>query len=143
MSEHDSKETPCQWAMVKDGFLWFPSWQANAFYGFRRWLFMVSVVAGNICLWFQSLAFLMVSGCYRTVAASPMETVSFLTPGRFRDELSIYIYIYIYIHTYIHVYIYIYIYIHTHIVNIISTAAIVATKTPLRKMPTHMDSTAT
>ena len=37
----------------------------------------------------------MVSGCYRTAAVSPTETVK-ETPGRFRDELSIYIYIYMY-----------------------------------------------
>ena len=39
MPERDSKETPCQRAMVKDVFLWFPSWQANVAYGFHRWLF--------------------------------------------------------------------------------------------------------
>ena len=77
----------------------------NVVYGFRRWflygfrrgkerLFMVSVVG-----------FFMVSGCYRTAAVSPMETVkkenTKKETERFQDELSIYIYIYIYIHTYI------------------------------------------
>ena len=42
------------------------------------------------------VGFLMVSGCYRTAAVSPMGTVK-KTPGRFRDELSTYIYIYIHI----------------------------------------------
>ena len=60
------------------GCLWFPSWQGT--------FFMVSVVG-----------FLMISGCYRTAAASPMETVK-KPPGRFRDELNIHKYIYIYIH---------------------------------------------
>ena len=57
------------------GFLWFPSWQENCCYGFRRWLlngfrrgkehlFMVSVVG-----------LFMASGCYRTAAFSPMETI--------------------------------------------------------------------
>ena len=56
-------------------------------YGFRRgrktFLFMVSIVVSfvvsvvsrNGCLWFPPLFLLMVSGCYRTAAFSPMETV--------------------------------------------------------------------
>ena len=35
------------------------------------------------------VGFLMVSGCYRTAAVSPMETVR-KPPERFQDELSIY-----------------------------------------------------
>ena len=63
----------------------------------------------------------MASGCYRTAAISPMETVKKKnTSGRFRDELSIYIYMYMCIYIYICVvcvcvcvcmYVYIYIYI--------------------------------
>ena len=64
---------------------WFPSWQGT--------LLMVSVVG-----------LLMVSGCYRTAAVSPMETVN-KTSGRFRDELSIYIYIYMCIYIYIYMYV--------------------------------------
>ena len=65
--------------------------------GFRRWFFMVSVLAGKHCLWFPSLGLFMVSvvarnvvlygfrrcffcfmasGCYRTATVSPMETVN-------------------------------------------------------------------
>ena len=121
-------------------FWWLPSWQETLFYGFRRCfllygfrrgrktffvyvsvvgLCMVSVVARNVFVYGFRRWFSMVSGCYRTAAVSPMETVK-QTPGRFRDELSIYkhIYIYIYIYTYvlcihiIHTLIYIYIYIY-------------------------------
>ena len=35
-------------------FLWFPSSQETFLSGFRRWLFMVSVAAGNVFLWFPS-----------------------------------------------------------------------------------------
>ena len=99
MSERNSKETPCQRAMVKDDFCYgFRRGRQTFFDVFRRWFFygfrrgrkrfsMVSVVG-----------LLMVPGCYRTAAASPMETVNKKTPGRFRDELSMYIYIYIYIY---------------------------------------------
>ena len=59
---------------------------------------MVSVVARNVFSWFPSFFVFMVSGCYRTAALSPMETIKKETSGRFRDELSIYIYIYIYIY---------------------------------------------
>ena len=67
-------------------FVWFPSLIC----------FMVSVVArnvcamvaGNVCAMVSVVGFLMVTGCYRTAAASPMETVK-KTPGRFRDDLSI------------------------------------------------------
>ena len=72
--------------MFKVGFR--PSWQGTFSYGFRRGkerFLMVSVVG-----------FFMVSGCYRTAAVSPMETVR-KPPERFQDELSIYIYI-AYIH---------------------------------------------
>ena len=81
---------------------------------------MVSVVAGKHFLWFPSLfvngfrrgreRFLMVSGCYRIAAVSPMETLITKTPGRFHDELRIYTHIYIY-DTYVYIYIYIYIFI--------------------------------
>ena len=37
--------------------------------------FMVSVVAGNDFFMVSVVGFLMVSGCYRTAAVSPMETV--------------------------------------------------------------------
>ena len=57
---------------------WFLSWQGTFFYGFRRCYFMDS-------------------GCYRTAAVSPMETVN-KTSGRFRDELSNHIYVYMYIY---------------------------------------------
>ena len=43
------------------------------------------------------VGFCMVSGCYRTAAVSPMETVK-KTPERSQDELSIYIYIVIHTH---------------------------------------------
>ena len=38
-------------------FVWFPSSQETFFNGFRRGLFMVSVVAGKLVLWFPSLDF--------------------------------------------------------------------------------------
>ena len=70
---------------------------------------MVSVVARNDLLWFPSLVVVMVSGCYRTAALSPMETIVMVfiknnrkTSGRFCEELNMYMYIYIYI--YIHMY---------------------------------------
>ena len=45
--------------------LWFLSWQG---------MFCCSIV---LCLWFPSLLILfMVSGCYRTEAVSPMETIT-------------------------------------------------------------------
>ena len=75
--------------------VWFPSWQENVVYDFRRWLFNGFRLGKNVCLWFPSLFVLMVSGCYKTAAVSPMETVNINMC--FRDELSIYIYIYIYI----------------------------------------------
>ena len=63
-------------------------------------LFMVSIVAGSVFFMASIVGFLMVSGCYRTAAVSPMETIK-KTPRRFRDELSIIIYIYdIYIYIY-------------------------------------------
>ena len=70
-------------------------------------LFMVSAVAGNVFFCFCVLLFvvlflylcyfltvsivvifcvLMVSGCYRAAAVSPMETVN-KTPGCFQDDL--------------------------------------------------------
>ena len=52
---------------------------------------MVSVVARNVFNGFRRFFLKMVSGCYRTAALSPMETIK--TSGRFRDEISIYIYI--------------------------------------------------
>ena len=72
---------------------------------------MVSVVAGNVCLWFPSLVvvwfpswqgtffmvsvvgFLMVSGCYRTAAVSPMENREKNTRTFPRRTKYIYIYI--------------------------------------------------
>ena len=40
MSERDSKEIPCQRAMVKDVFCYgFRRGRQALFYGFRRWLF--------------------------------------------------------------------------------------------------------
>ena len=65
--------------------------------GFRRWFFMVSVVAGKRCFMVSVVGCFMVSGCYRTAAVSPMEAVKNTkqTSGRFRDGLSVYIYIYI------------------------------------------------
>ena len=75
-------------------------------------LFRVSVVAGNVFLFMVSVVgFLMVSGCYRTAAVSPMENVK-KTPGRFRDELSIYAYMYICIYVYLHICICMYMYVH-------------------------------
>ena len=53
------------------------------------------------------VGFFMVSGCYRTAAVSPMETVR-KPPERFQDELSIHIYIYIHMCVYTYIYIYIY-----------------------------------
>ena len=41
------------------------------------------------------VVFFMVSGCYRTAAVSPMETVR-KPPERFQDELSTHIYMYMY-----------------------------------------------
>ena len=105
MPERDNKETPCQRAMVKDGFLivsavagkrcfygfrrcflWFPSWQGTFLYGFRRWFF-------------NGFRVLQDRGCVSDGNRKK-------TPGRFRDELRMYIYIYIYIHTYTYIYIY-------------------------------------
>ena len=60
--------------------LWFPPWQGTfSFYGFRR--------------------FLMVSGCYRTAAVSPMETVKRNARTFPRQTKWVCVYIYIYTHT--------------------------------------------
>ena len=89
------------------------------FYGFRRgrktFLFMVSVVgffvvssvARNFCM-ASVVVCLMVSGCYRTAAFSPMETVKQKTSGRFRDELSICTYYSYYYYCYYYYYYYYY-----------------------------------
>ena len=56
-------------------FIWFPSWQENVCLWFPPlFCLMVSHVARNVFVWFPSF-FLMVSGCYKTAAVSPMETV--------------------------------------------------------------------
>ena len=47
----------------------------NVCYGFRRWLLNGFRRGKERYLWFPSLVF-MVSGCYRTAAFSPMETVN-------------------------------------------------------------------
>ena len=73
MSERDTKEIPCQRAMVKDGFLlWFPPWQANVFLWFpslvflwfpswQETFFMVSVVGFLMVSVVAGKRFLMVS----------------------------------------------------------------------------------
>ena len=54
MSERDAKETPCQRAMVKDVFVMVSVVAGKRFlYGFRRWFFMVSIVAGNVVYGFR------------------------------------------------------------------------------------------
>ena len=84
-------------------FYGFRSGRKTFFNGFRRWLFYGFRRGRERFLMVSVVGFLMVSGCYRTAAASPMETVK-KTPGRFRDELSNYIYIYIYYILYICIY---------------------------------------
>ena len=67
-------------------------------------LFMVSVVARNILFMVSVVGcVLMVSGCYRTSAFSPMETITNKS-GRFRDELSI-CKLCVYMYTYMYIYI--------------------------------------
>ena len=78
---------------------------------------MVSVVARNAFLFVVSVVgFVMVSGCYKRAALSPMETIKTReTSGRFPDELSMCIYIYIYYMYTIYIYIYIYTYTYIYI----------------------------
>ena len=107
------QENDCLWfpSLVV---LWFPSWQGMFlcfslwFYGFRRCLlFLDFPVVMFSCVCFSCcFRYFMVSGCYRTAAVSPMETViscCFKQEKKkhnirtFPYELSIHIYIYIYI----------------------------------------------
>ena len=93
-------------------FVWVPSWQETVVLWFPSFVFFNGFSRGKeLCLWFPSFFLLLVSGCYRTAAFSPMETVK-TTSGRFRDKLSIHIYIYIYTYVHVCVCIYIYIYIY-------------------------------
>ena len=85
------------------------------FNGFRRWFCMVSVVAENVCfIVFPSLVFngfrlLQDRGCVSDGNRFKK------TPGRFRDELSMYTYMYVYIYNMYIMCIYIYIYTHIHL----------------------------
>ena len=56
--------------------LWFPSWQENVVLWFPSLVFpWFPSWQRIVCLWFPSLVLFMVSGCYRTAAVSPMETI--------------------------------------------------------------------
>ena len=76
------------------------------FYGFRRWL--SGFRRGRTHLFMvPSLVVFVVSGCYRTAAVSPMETVNIKNIRTFQRRtkyLCIYIYIYIYVYIYIYTY---------------------------------------
>ena len=72
-------------------------------YGFRRWfVYMVSVVAGNV--FFNGFRRWLFNGFRLLQDRGSLSDGNRKkeTPGRFRDELSIYIYIYVYTYTYTH-----------------------------------------
>ena len=74
---------------------------SNKFENIERFLVfcVLGLVSAAGCVMVSVTFLFMVSGCYRTAAFSPIETVTMKnTSGRFRDELSKYIYIYIYTH---------------------------------------------